>query len=137
MYDELKKHDEEILELKDATAANQKAILELKKNEEKQDKEILELKNSYINLENTIMKENRETRISYQLQTDRQWQFIERVTGYKESEAERKQESEEAEKQRKHDLKVQKYNHIAGFLLKVSTVGGIAYLLIQDWLLTK
>ena len=137
MYDELKRHNERIEELESAKDVHAKAIENLKKNEEKQDKEILELKNSYINLENTIMKENRETRISYQQQTDRQWQFIERVTGYKESEAERKQESAEAEAQRQHELKVQKYNHIAGFLLKISTVGGIAYLLIQDWLLTK
>lgn len=137
MYEKLTEHDERILELETAKDAQLKEILALKKNDEKQDKEILELKNNYVTLENTIMKENRETRISYQLQTDRQWQFIERVTGYKESEAERKQESAEAEAQRKHDLKVQKYNHVAGFLLKVSTVGGIAYLLIQDWLLTR
>ena len=126
MYDELKRHKERIEHLEEVKDAHQQQIWELKKNEEKQDKDILELKTSYINLENTIMKENRETRQSYQAQTDRQWAFIEQVTGYKENES-----------SRKHELKMHKFNHVSGILLKVFGAGGIAYLLIQDWLLTR
>lgn len=126
MYDELKMHDKRIVDLENAKDEQQREILELKKNEEKQDKDILELKNSYINLENTIMKENRETRQSYQAQTDRQWAFIEQMTGVKESES-----------KRKHEFKMHKTSQVTGIILKVIGGGGILYLLIQDWLLTK
>lgn len=126
MYEKLNEHDERIIELENAKDAHHLEILELKRKEAEQDKSILELKNSYINLENTIMKENRETRQSYQAQTDRQWKFIEQVTGFKESES-----------QRDHELKIHKFNHYSGILLKIFGAGGIAYLLIQDWLLTR
>lgn len=121
-----KLHDECIQMNKEAIAKLQKVDLETESVLNKQEQRIVKLESNYLNLENTIMKENRETRQAYEAQTDRQWSFIEQVTGFKENES-----------KRKHDFKMHKFNQVSGILLKALGAGGIAYLLIQDWLLTR
>lgn len=126
MYEKLSQHDERIgvLEL---------SVEKLKSTDEmteeilvKQEQRIIKIESNYINLENTIMKENRDTREAMQSQTDRQWGFIEQMTGIKESES-----------QRSHDFKMHKFNNLTGIFLKLAGAGGIIYLFLQDWLLTK
>lgn len=126
MYEQLKAHDERIVNLESATLDHADSIKKLLETETKQEERIAKMESNYINLENTIMKENRETRQSYQAQTDRQWEFIEQVTGFKESES-----------KRKHEFKMHRANQVAGILLKVLGGGGILYLLVQDWLLMQ
>src|SRR5690606_2697684 len=133
MYEKLSQHDERMELLEKGVEENRKNIIDLKKSDEdteqilsKQEQRIIKIESNYINLENTIMKENRDTREAMQAQTDRQWGFIEQMTGIKESES-----------QRNHDLKVHKFNGLTKIFLNLAGAGGIIYLLLQDWFLSK
>lgn len=126
MYEQLKNQEERIVNLEGATIDNTESIKKLLETESKQEERIAKMESNYINLENTIMKENRETRQSYQSQTDRQWEFIEQMTGVKESES-----------KRSHEFKMHRTSQITGIILKVVGGGGIIYLLVQDFILTK
>lgn len=133
MYEQLRLHDERLESLEIGVKDNHEDIKKLKNNDLEtseillqQEQRIIKIESNYINLENTILKENRDIRESMQLQTDRQWNFIEKVTGFKETES-----------QRDHDLKVHKFNGLTKIVLNLAGAGGIIYLLLQDWILSK
>lgn len=109
MFETVKQHGEDIEQLKQADLRH--------------DERLREMKNNYTNLENTILKENRDTRSFFQDVMNKQWELISSKGKY-----------EDAHKQRVYDYKKSALERWSEIFLKVVGTGGILYLLIQSFI---
>lgn len=109
MFDTVKQHGVEIEQLKQADL--------------KHEEQIREMKNNYTNLENTILKENRDTRSFFQDMMNKQWELISSKGKY-----------EDAQNQRVYDYKKSALERWSEIFLKIVGTGGILYLLIQSFI---
>lgn len=109
MLDTVKQHGVEIEQLKQADL--------------KHEEQIREMKNNYTNLENTILKENRDTRSFFQDMMNKQWELISSKGKY-----------EDAQNQRVYDYKKSALERWSEIFLKIVGTGGILYLLIQSFI---
>lgn len=98
--------------------------LRIEKLEEKDlEKEIRlrKVEDSYLRLENTIMSENRETRDILRESMTKQWELIKS-----------RDEVKDAQKARDHEYRKTKLERKTELTIKLLTVGGLGYLLIQS-----
>lgn len=110
----LSKHKEEIQELKD---------FDRKKHER-----LVNLEGSFARLEETVTKENEETRLTMRQQTDRLFKIVEQAMGYQENRT-----------VQEHELKMTKLNTWSTVFLKISgglvglfSAGGLIYMFIEN-----
>ena len=107
MYEQLTNHEERIVNLEAA--------------DKRHEEELRTIKNNYTNLENTILKENRDTRSFFQDTMNKQWELISAKSKY-----------DDAQNQRDYDLRKTKIERYSEMLLKFAGAGGILYLIIQS-----
>lgn len=104
-------------------------IVQLEKNDLEKELRIKRIEDNYIRLENTIMTENRETRDILREGMRNQWELIKS-----------RDEKKELESVRDYDFKKTKFEKRTELLVKILTIGGVGYLLIQsliETILTK
>ena len=109
MFDTVKQHGEDIELLKQADKLHEERLRSIE--------------NNYTNLENTILKENRDTRSFFQDMMNKQWELISSKGKY-----------DDAQNQRDYDLRKTKIERYSEMLLKFAGAGGILYILIQSLL---
>lgn len=98
-------------------------IVKLEKSDIEKEIRLQKIEDNYVRLENTILTENRETREILREGMKNQWELIKS-----------RDEKKEAESARDYDLKKSKVERYSDVLVKLLTVGGIGYLLLQSFL---
>lgn len=83
-------------------------------------------------LENTILRENQETRNLFKELTDRQWSLIEGREKAEEAKEIREYELNASERKDAIEFKKQKFNTAMELFIKLLTAGGLIYLLIES-----
>ncbi|MEQ6855581.1 hypothetical protein AAHH17_13960 [Lysinibacillus capsici] len=111
---------------------HEKRLQHLEKQDIKQDKRIENIEQSFTKLENTILKENKETRNLFKELTDRQWSLIEGREKAEEAKEIREHELNAAEKKDELEYKKQKFTANMDLLIRLLTAGGLIYLLIES-----
>lgn len=109
MFEKITNHEERIINLEEAD----------KRHEER----LRAIENNYTNLENTILKGNRDTQAFFQDLLNKQWELISSKGKY-----------DDAQSQRDYDLRKTKIERYSEMLLKFAGAGGILYILIQSLL---
>lgn len=107
MFDTVKLHGEEIEQLKLADTRH--------------DERLRAIEHNYTNLENTILKGNRDTQSFFQDLLGKQWELISAKGKY-----------DDAQSQRDYDLRKTKIERYSEMILKFAGAGGILYLVIQS-----
>lgn len=113
-------------------ADHEKRLQHLEKQDIKQDKRIENIEQSFTKLENTILKENQETRNLFKELTDRQWSLIEGREKAEEAKEIREYELNAAEKKDELEFKKQKFTANMDLIIRLLTAGGLIYLLIES-----
>lgn len=96
-------------------------IVKLEKSDIEKELRIKRIEDNYIRLENTIMTENRETRDILREGMRNQWELIKS-----------RDEKKELESVRNHDFRKTKFEKRTELIVKILTIGGVGYLLIQS-----
>lgn len=113
-------------------ADHEKRLQHLEKQDIKKDKRLENIEQSFTKLENTILKENQETRNLFKELTDRQWALIEWREKAEEAKEIREHELNASEKKEELEFKKQKFTANMELLIKLLTAGGLIYLLIES-----
>lgn len=119
----ISKQDERLNKQDERLNQHSEKISRLMKHEEENHKRISAVEKNYEKLETTIVSENKEMRLFFQSNMDKQWDLIK-------SRDAQKHESQVM----KHDLDKTKIERWSDIALKVAGAGGIIYLLIQQLL---
>jgi len=106
IFQSLKQHDDRLITLEISDKSKTERLQAVEAN--------------YTNLENTILKENRDTRAFFQETMNKQWDLI---SG--------KNEYDDAESQRNHDLDKTKIERYSEIVLKIVGAGGVLILVTQ------
>jgi hypothetical protein len=96
-------------------------IVNLEEKDEKHEERLRAIELNYTNLENTILKENRDTRQFFQDTMNKQWDLISGKNKY-----------EDAQNNREYDLKKTRIERYSEMILKFAGAGGIVYLVVQS-----
>lgn len=115
-------------------ADHEKRLQHLEKQDIKKDKRLENMEQSFTKLENTILKENQETRNLFKELTDRQWSLIEGREKAEEAKEIREYELNASERKDAIEFKKQKFNAAIELFIKLLTAGGLIYLLIESLL---
>ena len=115
-------------------ADHEKRLQHLEKQDIKKDKRLENMEQSFMKIENTILKENQETRNLFKEITDRQWQLIEGRDKAEEAKEIREYELNASERKDAIEFKKQKFNAAIELFIKLLTAGGLIYLLIESLL---
>ncbi|MGG2105564.1 hypothetical protein [Lysinibacillus pakistanensis] len=113
-------------------ADHEKRLQHLEKQDIKKDKRLENMEQSFTKLENTILKENQETRNLFKEITDRQWQLIEGRDKAEEAKEIREYELNASERKDAIEFKKQRFNATVELFIKLLTAGGLIYLLIES-----
>lgn len=113
---------------------HEKRLQHLEKQDIKKDKRLENMEQSFTKLENTILKENQETRNLFKELTDRQWSLIEGREKAEEAKEIREYELNASERKDAIEFKKQKFNAAIELFIKLLTAGGLIYLLIESLL---
>ncbi|WP_418302360.1 hypothetical protein [Lysinibacillus fusiformis] len=113
-------------------ADHEKRLQFLEKQDIKKDKRLENMEQSFTKLENTILKENQETRNLFKELTDRQWSLIEGREKAEEAKEIREYELNASERKDAIEFKKQKFNAAIELFIKLLTAGGLIYLLIES-----
>ena len=113
-------------------ADHEKRLQHLEKQDIKKDKRLENMEQSFMKIENTILKENQETRNLFKEITDRQWQLIEGRDKAEEAKEIREYELNASERKDAIEFKKQRFNATVELFIKLLTAGGLIYLLIES-----
>lgn len=113
---------------------HEKRLQFLEKQDVKKSKQLENIEQSYMKLENTILKENQETRNLFKELTDRQWSLIEGREKAEEAKEIRDYELNASEKKDELEFRKQKFSSYLDLAIKLLTAGGLIYLLIESLL---
>jgi len=113
-------------------ADHEKRLQHLEKQDIKKDKRLENIEQSFTKLENTILKENQETRNLFKEITNRQWQLIEGRDKAEEAKEIREYELNASERKDAIEFKKQRFNATVEVFIKLLTAGGLIYLLIES-----
>lgn len=114
----LKRHSDRLQEVSDV--------------QKKHDETIQEMNANYMKLENTIFRENKETRDMMRGTMDKQFSLIEQLTGFREASAVRESDLKKVKTEKWSDIVVK----IIGLLTIVLSSGGILFAIVNA-LITK
>lgn len=106
MFETVRQHGEDIEQLKQADKLHEERLRVVETN--------------YTNLENTILKGNRDTQSFFQDLLSKQWELISAKGKY-----------DDAQSQRDYDIRKTKIERYSEMLLKFAGAGGIVYLVVQ------
>lgn len=106
IFQSLKQHDDRLITLEIADKSKTERLQAVETN--------------YTNLENTILKENRDTRAFFQDTMNKQWDLISGKSQY-----------EDAQHQRNHDLDKTKIERYSEITLKIVGAGGLLIIVVQ------
>ncbi len=109
---------------------HEKRLQHLEKQDIKKDERIENIEQNFLKLENTILKENQETRNLFKEITSRQWSLIEGREKAEEAKEIREYELNASEKKDELEFRKQKFSSYLEFAIKLLTAGGLIYLLI-------
>ncbi len=113
---------------------HEKRLQYLEKQDIKKDEKLENIEQNFIKLENTILKENQETRNLFKEITSRQWTLIEGREKAEEAKEIREYELNANEKKDELEFRKQKFSSFLDLAIKLLTAGGLIYLLIESLL---
>lgn len=113
---------------------HEKRLQHLEKQDIKKDERIENMEQNFLKLENTILKENQETRNLFKEITSRQWSLIEGREKAEEAKEIREYELNASEKKDELEFRKQKFSSYLELAIKLLTAGGLIYLLIESLL---
>lgn len=113
---------------------HEKRLQFLEKENIKKSEQLENIEQSFMKLENTILRENQETRNLFKELTDRQWTLIEGREKADEAKEIREYELNASERKDAIEFKKQKFNAAIELFIKLLTAGGLIYLLIESLL---
>jgi len=123
MFETVRQHDEQII-------VHAAKIAELEKTDQRHDERLRNLEENAMKLENRVMRENQETRLTMREQTAKLFTIVENAIGY-----------QSARTAQTHELRMAKLNTWSTVFLKVSvgivgllSSGGAIYYVIQHFL---
>lgn len=131
MYDKVRQHGEAITSHDERIASHDERISNLEEADRRHEEQIAEIKANSLSLENTMMKESRETQdVVKRLENtvvnhnDKLYDIVESAMGYQKDVA-----------VHKHEQRMKKIETWSNVFLKIATgltaVGGIGYLILQ------
>lgn len=100
---------------------HEKRIVVLESSEKEMRGRLTNLERDIHQLENTIINENRETRVLFQGTMDKQWDLIKS-----------RDEAADRVKEREHEIKKGKLERISDIVLKLVGAGGLIYLFVES-----
>ncbi|WP_285613949.1 hypothetical protein [Pseudobacillus badius] len=106
--------------MKETVQNHEERIQILEETDKKHEERLRAIENNYTDLENTILKENRDTRSFFQDIMNKQWDLINSKNQY-----------DDAQNQRMHDLSKTKIERWSEIILKLAGAGGLLYLVIE------
>lgn len=98
--------------------------------QKKHDETIQEMNANYMKLENTIFRENKETRDMMRGTMDKQFSLIEQLTGFREASAVRESDLKKVKTEKWSDIVVK----IIGLLTIVLSSGGILFAIVNAFI---
>ncbi len=117
------KHDERLIEQDKRLNQHSERITQLEKFDEDKHKRLKIVEENYTKLENTIVSENKEMRMFFQSNMDKQWDLIK-------SRDEQRHDS----KRMKFELDKTKVERWTDIIFKLVGTGGVLYLVIQAFI---
>ncbi|WP_339262788.1 hypothetical protein [Lysinibacillus sp. FSL K6-3209] len=113
---------------------HEKRLQFLEKENIKKSEQLENIEQSFMKLENTILRENQESRNLFKELTDRQWTLIEWREKADKAKEIREYELNASERKDAIEFKKQKFNAAIELFIKLLTAGGLIYLLIESLL---
>lgn len=114
-------------EARDKVQEHEERILILEETGRRHEERLRSLENNYTELENTILKENRDTRSFFQDIMNKQWDLINTKNQYDDAQNARRHEWKKIQ----GDLSKTKIERWSEIFLKLAGAGGLLYLVIE------
>lgn len=107
-------------------------ISTLEKSDKERIKQINELERSHRNLENTIVQENRETRMIFQSTMNKQWDMIKSSQDLNNERINKEYELRRADQQAAVEMNKTKWSMLADVSLKLVGSGSLIYVVVTN-----
>lgn len=117
---------------KDILTKHDERITTLEKSDQERIKQINELERSHRNLENTIVQENRETRMIFQSTMNKQWDMIKSSQDLNNERVNKEYELRRADQQAAVEINKTKWSMLADVSLKLVGSGSLIYVVVTN-----